>query len=169
MKINIENSSQILEKYQYLLLKTVNQFPSFDKEEDLNEAREVLIDAIKTYDENKSGFGGYLKYKLYYHFLDKSKKQKPDSLNDLDASGDELVDSLAANVNIEKDLLKKEEYKKLYQAINLLDENDKKILYMIYYQGKSHKDIGKALNFAPKTIRNANYKIIKKLRKELGK
>lgn len=167
MKINIENSSEILEKYQYLLIKTVNTFPIFEKDEALDEAREVLIDTIEDYDETKAGFSGYLKYKLYYHFLDKSKKAIPDSLNDTDATGAEVVDSLEANVDIEKELIQKELYEDLYDAIKTLSRKDKLLIQMKYFENKNHKEIGKILGIATKTVTNRNYRIIGDLRKKL--
>lgn len=167
MKINLENSSEILEKYQYLLLKTVNTFSTFEKDEALDEAREVLIDAIEDYDENKAGFGGYLKYKLYYHFLDKSKKIIPKSLNEKDSTGIEIEDSLRADVDIEKELIQKEIYEKLYDAIKTLNQKDKVLIQMKYFENKSHKEIGRILGVAPKTITNRNYRIIRYLRSKL--
>lgn len=167
MKINLENSSEILEKYQYLLLKTVNTFSTFEKDEALDEAREVLIDAIEDYDENKAGFGGYLKYRLYYHFLDKSKKSIPKSLNEKDPTGIEMGDSLRADVDIEKELIQKEIYEKLYDAIKTLNQKDKVLIQMKYFENKSHKEIGRILGVAPKTITNRNYRIIRYLRSKL--
>lgn len=167
MKINIENSSEILEKYQYLILKTVNTFPIFEKDEALDEAREVLIDAIEDYDENKAGFGGYLKYRLYYHFLDKSKKLIPDSLNKIDSKGIEIEDSLKADIDIEKEVIQKEVYEKLYDAIKTLNQKDKVLIQMKYFENKSHKEIGKILGLTPKTVTNRNYKIIRCLRSKL--
>lgn len=167
MKINLENSSKILDQYQYLLLKTVNLFPVFETDEALDEAREVTMDAIESYDEDKAGFGGYLKYRLYYHFLDKSKEQRPDSLNDLDKSNNELVDTLSADVDIERDLIEKEEIETLYEAIKTLSQDEKILILLKYVEGKSHKEIAEICGLSPKTITNRHYKIIKKLRKKL--
>lgn len=167
MKINIENSSEILEKYQYLLLKTVNLFPIFERDEALDEAREVLIELINSYDPSKGSFGGYVKYMLYYHFLDKCKNPKIYSYNDLDPTGEEILNSIESSVDIEKELLEREKYEELFKAIDSLKEKEKKVIYMKYFQNKSHSEIGCALNLAPKTITNIHYKIIQNLRKEL--
>lgn len=168
MEIKIENSSKLLDQYQSLLIKTINDFPVFEKEEAMDEAREVLIDAIETYDAKKAGFGGYLKYRLYYHFLDKSKKPRPKSLNDLDHTGCEIVESLEANIDIEKDLLDKENLDELYKALKNLETKEKMIIYMEYYQKMGQEEIANSLNLSPKTIRNTKYKAIEKLRKSLN-
>ncbi|MDD7463196.1 MAG: sigma-70 family RNA polymerase sigma factor [Anaerococcus sp.] len=167
MEINIKNSSKILEKYRPLLLKTVSSFPVFEKDEALDEAREVLIDAIEKYDKTKAGFGGYLKYRLYYHFLDKTKKPRYLSLNEKTLAGEEIQDSLEADIDIEKDFLDQETYDELYKAIQVLDDKEKILIHMRYFEDKSYQEIGKVFNLSPKTIRNNHYKIISKLRKEL--
>lgn len=166
MKINIENSSEILEQYKYLIIKTVNTFSIFEKEEAIDEAKEVVIDAIKNYDPKKASFSGYLKYRLYYHFLDKSKKQFPLSLNSLDRKGEELENMIKSPLDLEKDLLDKEKYQYLYSCIEKLKKDEKKLIYLKYFSNKSHKEIGEILGLASKTISNKHYLIIKKLRKE---
>ncbi|MDD7352226.1 MAG: sigma-70 family RNA polymerase sigma factor [Peptoniphilaceae bacterium] len=167
MEINIKNSSKILEKYRPLLLNTVSSFPVFEKDEALDEASEVLIDAIEKYDKTKAGFGGYLKYRLYYHFLDKTKKPRYLSLNEKTLTGEEIQDSLEADTDIEKDFLDQETYDELYKAIQVLDYKEKILVHMRYFEDKSYQEIGKVFNLSPKTIRNNNYKIINKLRREL--
>lgn len=169
MEISIKNSSEIIEKYKNLMLSIVNTFSVFEKDEALDEAREVCIKAIEKYDSSKAGFGGYLKYCLYYHFLDKSKKQIPDSLNDYDNTGAEIQDSLVSDTNIEQEIIDKENYKRLYKALGKLSDKDRKIIQMKFFENKSHKEIGKILGISAKTVTNRNYEAMKKLKSDLSR
>lgn len=169
MKICLKNSSKIIKKYRNLLEKIVNQFAIFEKDEAMDEARFVTIEAIMDFDEKKAGFGGYLKYRLYYYFLDKNKKQIPISLNEKNSANAEIEELLISDVDIEKDLLEKEKYQMLHRAIKNLDKRDKKIIELKYFKNKSHKEIGKILNISAKTVTNNHLLILKKLRSQIKK
>lgn len=167
MEINLENSSKLFEKYKYLLIKTISSFNIYDKDEALDEAREVFMDAIEKYDKSQASFGGYVKYRLYYHFLDKSKRKPHKSLNDLDQTGTEIMNNIEANIDIEKEMERKEKYEELYKAIRKLKQKDKVIVYMKYWENRSHKEIGKALGITAKTVTNRHHDLLIELRKGL--
>src|SRR5699024_7369169 len=99
--------------------------------------------------------------------LDKSKKSISKSLNEKDSTGIEIEDSLRADVDIEKEIIQKEIYEKLYDAIKTLNQKDKVLIQMKYFENKSHKEIGKILGITPKTVTNRHYRIIRYLRSKL--
>ena len=87
MKINLENSEMILHDYMPLILATVSRFSSYEKEESMDEARMILIESITSFDNRKGSFGNYLKNRLNYHFLNKSREKRTTSLHELDSKG----------------------------------------------------------------------------------
>lgn len=158
-----------MEKYQPLFLATVERFDVFEREEALDLCRMLLIEAIEEYDENKASFGGFLKYKLHYYFLDLAKIERPDSLNEKDGQGEEKIHFIKDDFDFEKDLIKKEDTKRLIELCKDLDEREREILFLKYDQGLTHKEIGQRLGLAPKTIRNTHSRTIRTLRKGMKK
>ena len=163
--INIENTERIMNDYMPLIYATIRRFNAFEKEEAIDEAKMVLIEAILSYDESQGTFGNYLKHRLNYHFWDKSKKPLPTSL-DQDYGDDlSLIDTLKSEDDIEDEFFTKEAYKDLYDKIKTLDKKDVLIIKLKYWQGLSDKKIAQLLYLSPKTIRNRHSLAIKKLRK----
>ena len=144
MKICIENLDAIIEKYQPLLLSMANRFDIFDKNEAYIMARDMVFEIVEDFDAKKGSFGGYLKYRLYFYFLNECKKEKIYSLNSKDMQGVE-------------------------NAIKSLKKQEREILYLKYDKNFSHKEIARLLNLSPKSITNYHYLIIKKLRKYFEK
>lgn len=163
--IDIKNADKITEAYMPLIYATVKRFSAFEKKEAIDEARMVLIEAILSYNEDNGTFGNYLKHRLNYYFWDKAKKPLDLSIDQEDKEGLSLADRLEADFDIEDDFFTKEGYKDLYTSINKLDKKDVAIIKMKYWKDMTDKEIGKALNLSPKTIRNRHSMALKKLRK----
>lgn len=106
MKICIENLNAIIEKYQALLISMANRFPIFDKNEAYIMARDMVFDIVLDFDPDKGSFGGYLKYRLYFYFLNECKKERVDSLNDKDRKGIEIIEKLRIEILWKMNLLK---------------------------------------------------------------
>ena len=87
MKICVENLNAIIEKYEPLLISMSARFTVFDRNEAYIMARDMVFEIVKDFDPNKGKFGGYLKYRLYFYFLNECKKQRVDSLNSFDKNG----------------------------------------------------------------------------------
>lgn len=169
MKICLENAQEIINAFMPLILKTVDSFNFLERDEAIDYARMVVIDAIEKYDEKKSNFPGFLKYKMRYFFLDLSKKKKTDSLNDRDKDGIEKIEKLDSNIDIEDDFFEKERLKCLKAGLVLLKEKDQLILKYKYQDGKSHKEIASILSINAKTVTNRHYLAIRELRKHFEK
>lgn len=168
MKICIENLDAIIRKYKPLILSTIDKFPAFDRDEAYIKATDFVLTIVEDYDEKKGKFGGYIKYRLYYHFLDMSKKKRPISLNDRDKKGCEIIENLEDDVDIERDLIKDVEIKALREAIKKLNKRQRDIIYLKYDKKFSHKEIGRLLGISPKTVTNIHGDIIFKLRRILS-
>lgn len=165
MKICIENLNAIIEKYQPLLISMANRFPIFDKNEAYIMARDMVFDIVLDFDSEKGSFGGYLKYRLYFYFLNECKKERVDSLNDRDLKGVEIIEKIEDDSSFDNDFVKSIEIEELFKAIKTLKKQEREILYLKYDKNLPHKEIARLLNLSTKSITNYHYNIVRKLRK----
>lgn len=165
MKICIENLDAIIEKYQPLLISMANRFPIFDKNEAYIMARDMVFDIVLDFDSEKGSFGGYLKYRLYFYFLNECKKERVSSLNDRDMKGVEIIEKIEDDSSFDNDFVKSIEIEELFKAIKTLKKQEREILYLKYDKNLPHKEIARLLNLSTKSITNYHYTIIRKLRK----
>ena len=163
--ININKSARIMADYMPLIYKTVGRFDAFEREEAIDEAKMVLIEAILAYDENQGSFGNYLKHRLNYYFWDKSKKPRSKSLDDDGGNGTSLKENLTSSEDIEDDFFTKETYRDLYEKIKTLDKKDIVLIKLKYWEKLSDKKIGEIIGISAKTVRNRHSMAIKNLRK----
>lgn len=162
--ICINNAARIMDDYLPLILATIKRFAFFEKEEAIDEAKMVLMEAILDYDENQGTFGNYLKHRLNYYFWDKAKVHRPISLDQETNDGASLMDTLKSESDLEMDIFTKEEYKDLYEKIKRLDKKDLLIIRLKYWENLSDKKIGEMMELSPKTIRNRHSMALRKLR-----
>ena len=167
MRIHLDNSEQIINAYMPLIIANARKFSSFDFDETIDESKMLIIDAIEKYDETKGSFGYFLKLKLRYHFLDKAKIEPSLSLDELDSSGNPIVDSLEDDYDFEEELIEKENFKDLYKAIENLDDKDRKIIVYKYFGGMTIDQIADKLGLSYKTVANRTSLALKDLRKDL--
>ena len=139
------------------------KFPSFDYDEDIDQTRMILVECIPAYDESKGTFGNFLKNQLRYHYLDKAKKQSPQSLDDFDQNGNPIVDTIPDDYDFEVHIL--ENYKDLYLSIGQLSQKDQEIIRLKYWEDLSNAEIGHILNISTKTVANRHSLSLKKLKK----
>ena len=163
MQITLANSKQIIDSYMPLLISMARKFPSFDYDEDIDQTRMILVECIPAYDESKGTFGNFLKNQLRYHYLDKAKKQSPQSLDDFDQNGNPIVDTIPDDYDFEVQIL--ENYKDLYLSIGQLSQKDQEIIRLKYWEDLSNAEIGHILNISTKTVANRHSLSLKKLKK----
>lgn len=163
MQITLANSKQIIDSYMPLLISMARKFPSFDYDEDIDQTRMILVECIPAYDESKGTFGNFLKNQLRYHYLDKAKKQSPQSLDDFDQNGNPIVDTIPDDYDFEVHIL--ENYKDLYLSIGQLSQKDQEIIRLKYWEELSNAEIGHILNISTKTVANRHSLSLKKLKK----
>ena len=145
-----------------LLISMARKFPSFDYDEDIDHTRMILVECIPAYDESKGTFGNFLKNQLRYHYLDRAKKQNPQSLDAFDQNGNPIVDTIPDDYDFEVQIL--ENYKDLYLAIGKLSRKDQEIIRLKYWQNLSNAEIGHILNISSKTVANRHSLSLKKLK-----
>ena len=164
MQITLANSKQIIDSYMPLLVSMASKFPSFDYDEEIDETRMILVECITLYDESKGTFGNFLKNQLRYHYLDRAKKQNPQSLDDFDQNGNPVVDTISDDYDFESVIVEKEKYKDLYLAISNLSEKDREIIRLKYWEELTNKEIGEVLHISPKTVSNRHSLSLKTLK-----
>lgn len=128
-------------------------------------ARDMVFEIVRDFDPDKGKFGGYLKYRLYFYFLNECKKERVDSLNNLDKNGVELIEKIDDEKSLEDDFFKDLEIEELFKAIKTLKKQEREILYLKYDKNLPHKEIARLLNLSTKSITNYHYNIVRKLRK----
>lgn len=163
--ISLDNAVRIMADYMPLIYATVKKFHAFEKEEAIDEAKMVLIEAILAYDESQGTFGNYLKHMLNYHFWDKAKVPIAYSLDADAGKGPSLKEKIASEEDLEENFFNKEAYKDLYAKIKRLDEKDMMIIKLKYWQNLPDKKIGEILDISAKTVRNRHSLALKKLRR----
>lgn len=164
MQITLANSKQIIDSYMPLLISMARKFPSYDYDEDIDETRMILVESIPSYDDSKGTFGNFLKNQLRYYYLDRAKKQSPQSLDDFDQNGNPILDTIPCDYDFESDIIKKEKYKNLYLAMGKLSQKDQDIIRLKYWQDLSNVEIGQILNISAKTVANRHSLSLKKLK-----
>ncbi|MFI4003377.1 sigma-70 family RNA polymerase sigma factor [Clostridium perfringens] len=146
-----------------------------------------LVKARKRFNEDRGGnFGTFAKVTIEYEikesiFRDRSKfirkvtdgKERYervyiDSLNIEIKSqkvdkGNELVDYLVGEFDMDKEL----DNLNLKIAINKLDENQRKVIKLIYFEGKTQKEVAKILGVYQQNISKIKNRAIDSLRKIL--
>lgn len=68
------------------------------------------------------------------------------------------------NMNVYYEVESKLEIQNLYKALSKLNDNEKEIIYLIYFENKTLKEIGKMKNINYKQVANIRNKILKKLK-----
>ncbi len=149
----MENMAEIMDAYMPLIRANARKFSRFDFDE--------LVD------ESKGSFGNFLKLSLWYHCLDKSKKDPVVSLDDYDSKGDPLMDGLEDDFDFENDLIRNEEYSLLYEAIDNLAEVDQKIIWLKYIYSYPNAEVADIMGLSYKTVANRSSLALKELRKIL--
>ena len=89
----------------------------------------------------------------------------------LDALKEEGFDGIDESLDVEENFIAREEkremYQKLKQAISFLKPVQRKILKMIYIEGKSQKEVAKELGIAESTLSGRVKLIISKLKENM--
>lgn len=161
--INLENAQRIIDDYMPLILATIRRFPAFEREEAIDEARMLTIEAILDYKIEAGSFGNYLKHKLNYHFWNKCRNPIEISLESPTEAG-VIGDLIESDIDIGAEIEEAEKYLKLKNSLKRLNNKDRELIRLRYFEEMKYEEIGQILGLSPKTVRNRNSMIIKKLR-----
>lgn len=82
---------------------------------------------------------------------------------------DEVMERIESKEDIEEDLVKKEESVRVHQALEVLDEFDKQVVILRYFEELSFEEISKILQKEAGAIRVRLHRALKKLKERLEK
>lgn len=119
---------------------------------------EAYMRAIRSIDEEKDGFKFWLLKvcrNCYFDYIRKNKRLEPINCDYQDESA--LVD----------DIIQKEEYKALYKAIELLQDNYQEAVRLFYFDGMSVREIAEITGYSVDNIKIQLYRARNKLKEIL--
>ena len=161
---------ELLERYNPLLRALVSKFESDDltrslEEDLLQEATVVFYNAILTYDHTQTDveFGLYARICISNALVSQIRainKRRVEHSAVLE--GDELFCDDASNPI--EDIVKQEDLKILYTVIKNNLSDYEYVVWHNYMLGKTAKQIGQLVDSNEKSVTNAIYRILKKLR-----
>lgn len=134
-----------------------------------------ILQEIGRFDEERGvPFLGYIKMQLKYFYMEKGKRERKTlSLNHpLDMGDDrmEFLDMLRdETVDIEKDMLQKEEMLFLKQALKQLSPKQKEVIELYFYKGMNMRQIAQQLGLHYKTVVKRKERALENLRRSARK
>lgn len=163
-----EDMVKIVEALRPLILSSIRKY--YNKrhlyDELFQEGCVEIIEGLLDYDAEKGiPFIAYIKKRLYYYYLGKNHNKEELSLDKENEEGDSLISLLQSDVDIEKDLLNKEEYRELQIAVSRLPERQRNIIIDFYFRKMKIKDIGEKYGISYRSCVNSKTKGLHNLRK----
>lgn len=129
-----------------------------------------LTKAIQTYDESKGTFGNYGYMCIKNEILTELAREKEVEILslDYDMTGEEftLTDIIPNNVNLERDILKKEEMNSLYYCLLKLKDKEIEVISSYFGLGREKitlEEIAKNLNTSKQVISVIKKRALNKL------
>lgn len=119
------------------------------------------LEKDKSFNKSKSYIIGIAKNKVneYYRFNYKAKIISLfSSKNDLP-----LLDNIPSDIDIQKELIKKEDLKLIWNFLKKKKVIISKIFYLYYYTDSNIKEISKVLNISESNVKNYLYRTLKEL------
>ena len=164
----ILNDKRIYKAFEPLIISSIKKY--YDRadifEELVDDGKTEIMYAIMEYDGSKKvPFNYYLKQRLRFFYLKKNPRRSVSSLNYTNEDGDEVMNLIESDENIEQDFEDRLEIKKLYEKVRKLPEKQQKIIYENFLREKSAKEICKELNMKQSTFYNTRSKALENLRK----
>ena len=184
---NSEDKERLYNKYYFLIFKVIKDLHcEYRNEEELEEyiyhGKVGLLNAINTFKgekETSTYFYTCIKNRIAFFFKRKDTNKRrinylyKDSLDDITLTDSSLYELIPdENVNIEEEIIKKDQIELLYKAIDMLKPTYKDIIcyyYGIYKKQISLTELAKKFNVSRQAINIKKQNAIKELRKNMRK
>lgn len=164
----ILNDKRIYKAFEPLIISSIKKY--YDRTDIFNElvdeGKTEIMYAILEYDNSKGvPFNYYLKQRLRFFYLKKNPRRSVSSLNYTNEDGDEVMNLIESDENIEQDFEDRLEIKELYEKVRKLPDKQQKIIYENFLREKSAREICSELNMKQSTFYNTRSKALENLRK----
>lgn len=128
----------------------------------------IVLNCLENFDQKRS-FPKYVKSYLKYFLLDTFRylSQKPD-MDSKDKEGEDILEKIEDNINIEKEFERKLDNIALTKAIKELPPRQRQIIVLYYLENMSIKEIGQKMAISKWTVVSAKKKALNKLRSKIN-
>ncbi len=174
-KTDIKNKSpdsvieELMEKYMgfvysivYKKIKTVAA--DEDIEETVSDVFIKVYNSLDTFDSSKSSLKTFVAAIASNTAIDKYRYL----LKRINISNEQLCEIQDVSSDIENKYIKKEEQKRVFDAILALKEPDRTIVFRRYYLDETFVRIAREIGYSPNATEKRLKRALEKLRKELG-
>lgn len=164
LKGNLKAFDDLVDKYRNIVTSFINTYvKNFDISEDL--AQDVFVYVLI----NKKEYDFKYSLKTYLYTIARSR-----AINYLKREKrviymDEYIENNISINSIDDKILLDENKRKIHKAINKLNNNQAKILYLIDIEDMSYKEVSKILNISLPQVKMTLYRARKKLKMILQK
>lgn len=164
-------AGEICERFNGMIINLARSFyiNGYTMEDMMQEGRVSLIKAIQKYDlGSRYPFASYaasaVKKNFYCKIRDNVKKPSCCSLYSVNNNGNELIDMIASEENIEEDLIKRQCQVHLWKAVKKLPKEERNIIIWYYVQGRNLKEYGTRKGISYRTVAYRKRKAIEHLK-----
>lgn len=166
-----ENAKEYLVKrFQPLIRKRIQEIyiKTYDYEDLMQIGNISVLKAIQKYDIDRNNFTAYVKASIdnnfKYEIRKASKKRYEISLEKVIEDKMELLNNMVVNVDIENKIIIEEEKGKVISALEKLKSTEYKLIFNLYFNEISKKQISKNSKMKYATIYKRENRSLKKLR-----
>lgn len=164
------NEYMVIKQYEPLIKKTIKMYVKHKEyyQDAYQECSLAIINAVRRYSSEKGNFTAYIKCTIIYSIKGFASKLKENiSLDEELEDGGSLYELIPSDVDLEGDYFKSQDIKKLYKALNNLNQKQREIIYEYFFKGKSMVEIAKSRRCHYNSIVKLKERALLNLRKEM--
>lgn len=124
----------------------------------------TLLVNKKRIDVSDEVYKAYYKEREHERYLYKKVKDKEYSYENMKENGIQFEYNQGMYIQCEDEIIKKLEIKKLNLILKDLSKDERRLVYLYYFENKTEKEISLLFNLSQKAINKRKNNIIKKLR-----
>ena len=162
---DLKGAENIVKAYEPLILSSMEKYYAIGNfEEGLQEARLEILEAILDYD-GRIHFGGYLKSRLRFYFLNKNNTKR-----EFPVDSQEVFEKvLPSKKNLEEDFLFREDVKQLRQGFKELTPRQREVLQLLYFKNYKYREVAEYLGISVASVQTHNKRALEKLKQWMEK
>lgn len=165
---------EVIESFTPYVIKTARSLyiKGYEVKDLIQSGKVSIIKAVNMFDVDKSkNFTSYITNSItrnfYYLIRGNIKAASCCSLNSVNDGGQELIDNIASEENLEERIIEDEEKAALKRAVEKLPEKYREIILWFYIENKTLDQYSKEKGIAYRTVKNRKKKALEKLKEML--